>query len=147
VIHSGAGSDEHHGRWVLQHGWGPDEAVPVLADHPITLVIEADRWSGKAPCNTYTAVATVDEGRVTLPPAIATTLMACLDDGVMEAERAYLDAFARVDGLLRAGDRLVLRGPGVELVYGPGDTAAGGAPGDRDTPVARGPGQGGGPGA
>lgn len=119
MIRSGPGAEEHHGRWVLQHGWGPDAAVPILADHPITLVVEADRWSGRAPCNTYSAVVAVDEGRVTLPPAIATTLMACLDEGVMEAERTYLDAFARVDRLLRAGDRLVLRGPGVELVYVP----------------------------
>jgi heat shock protein HslJ len=41
--------------------------------------------------------------------------MACVDEGVMSLEAAYLGALARVTAAERVGDELVLAGGGVEL--------------------------------
>ncbi len=102
--------------WTLVSGHGPAGPVSAVAGHPITLVIEGDRWAGSAGCNRYTTAVARDGGRVTIPHGIATTLMACPDD-VMVAELAYLGALPSVRTFELVGDRLTLRGAGVDLVF------------------------------
>jgi heat shock protein HslJ len=116
--------------WRLVAGHGPDGPVRAARDHPISLVIQGERWAGSAGCNHYTTTVAHGGERLAVPHTIATTLMACLDD-VMDAERAYLAALMLVETIALADGRLTLRGRDVELVFEP--TAA---PGTDDPPVA-----------
>jgi heat shock protein HslJ len=114
------------GDWVLTAGTGPAGDVEVedgrVGDDPaggvvITLGIDEDRWGGNV-CNSYGAQEVeVDlEGSVVIGD-VSRTEMACLDEGVMAAEEAYLAAFVEVTGYEVTGDELRLTGEGVELVY------------------------------
>jgi heat shock protein HslJ len=104
--------------WTLVSGRGPDGPVPVVAGHPITLVIEGVRWAGSAGCNRYTTTVARDAERVSVSAAIATTLMACRDD-VMAAERAYLSVLTSIETVEDTDTCLTLRGSDSELVFGP----------------------------
>lgn len=66
------------------------------------------RVSGTAGCNRYSAGYTVDKGALTFAPAAATRMM-CAAPGVMEQERAFLQALTRVATMRMEGDRLELR--------------------------------------
>jgi ribosomal protein S18 acetylase RimI-like enzyme/heat shock protein HslJ len=104
--------------WTLVSGHGPAGPVALIADHPITLVIEGDRWAGNAGCNQYTTTVARDSDRVTVVDGIATTLMAC-SDALMAVERAYLAAFPAIRTVELADCRLALRGTDTELVFEP----------------------------
>jgi heat shock protein HslJ len=55
------------------------------AGHPVTLTVDAGRWSGTAACNRYSGTVEVD-GEQLAVRGVAVTAMACLDDAVMAAE-------------------------------------------------------------
>jgi heat shock protein HslJ len=108
--------DDLDDAWRFSHGSGPDGEIPVADDdHRPTLTIDGSDWGGQV-CNHYSTNADVDGTDVTLDGVVATE-MACVNGGIMESEAAYLDAFARVEGVEVVAERLVLRGDEVELVY------------------------------
>ena len=104
------------GGWELVGGRGPDGEVVPQDGHPITLEIDEGHWAGSGGCNRYSGSATVDGDELTMLE-IAVTEMACLEDGVMEAEAAYLAAFTTVDRWALDDDTLTLTGPDAELVF------------------------------
>jgi heat shock protein HslJ len=104
------------GEWVLRSGSGPGGPIELVDGHVPTLTVDGEEWGGSV-CNHYGAtVSSAGDGQVRVGDLFQTE-MACLADGAMEAEAAYLEAFAAVTGYERGEDRLVLRGPDVELVY------------------------------
>jgi heat shock protein HslJ len=104
------------GSWILTKGTTPTGEIPVLDDHPITLIIDAEKAGGHAACNIYGGTATTDGDAIHLS-AMSMTEMACIDDRAMNAEAAYMSALAAVTRWARDGDRLVLSGDGVELTF------------------------------
>jgi heat shock protein HslJ len=104
------------GDWELRRGRGPDGEVVPPAGHPVTLTVDAGRWSGTAACNRYSSTVEVD-GEQLAVRGVAVTAMACLDDAVMAAEAAYLAAFTSVDRWSLDGATLYLTGPGVHLGF------------------------------
>jgi heat shock protein HslJ len=108
------------GSWQLVSGSGPEGTIDPPETHPVTLELdpEGGRLGGTAACNQYGAVAHVEGERLELDQ-LDQTDMACDPPEVMELEAAYLSALGRADRLREEGDRLVLSGPDVELVYEP----------------------------
>jgi heat shock protein HslJ len=109
--------DELAGGWRLTDGEGPDGPIPIVDSHDITLVIEEDgSWGGTAACNSYGATVELDgtDLRVT---ELFQTEMACIEEGVMESEAAYLTAFGQVTSFEVADEVLTLHGDGVRLDY------------------------------
>lgn len=87
--------------------------VQLIADWPVTMTIDGDRIGGTAACNSYGGAVVIDNGAGAFSVNdLAQTEMACLDDGVMEVESAFLTALAQVDSFV-VGDDLVLSGDGV----------------------------------
>lgn len=120
---SGAGGDgsdgsppDLDGAWELARGTGPDGPVPLVETAPVTLVIEGTRWGGTAACNTYGGDVRIDDGQVTTD-GFAVTEMYCMDEDVMESERAYLAALLVVDRVEADAATLVLSGPDTELNF------------------------------
>jgi heat shock protein HslJ len=109
-------TDPPSGDHRLLEGHGPDGEIPLVDDAPVTLSIDGDDWGGTAACNHYGGTVEVDGDRLEVRELFQTE-MGCLGDGVMEVERRYLDAFARVAQYERDGARLVLRGPDTQLVF------------------------------
>ncbi len=109
--------DELVGEWELTAGTGPAGEIVLVDGYPITLSIgEDEAWGGTAACNAYGSDVTVDGPRVEITEVFQTE-MACVEDGVMEAEAAYLDAYRRATSVEVDGDVLVLRGDAVELTF------------------------------
>jgi heat shock protein HslJ len=113
----GTAGPDPTGDWTLVEGTGPEGAIPILPDSPITLTVDGTQWGGVAACNSYSGTFEVDGEEVTQVHAIAVTEMACMDDAVMASEAAYLAALPAVEELRVAEGQLVLRGPDVELVF------------------------------
>jgi heat shock protein HslJ len=107
------------GSWQLASGSGPEGTIEPLDTHPVTLSFEEEgRIGGTAACNSYGGEVSIDGDRLEVAE-LSQTEMACEPPSVMEVEAAYLGALARVDRFREEGDRLVLEGPDVELVFEP----------------------------
>lgn len=108
-----------NGDWTLTSGSGPAGPVELGDGVEITLTIGEDRWGGTV-CNSYGAEEVeVGDGTVTISDVFRTE-MACLDDRIMRAEDAYLEAFGAVRAYEVTADELRLTGDGgTELVYAP----------------------------
>ena len=104
----GGGTADLDGDWVLQSGTSAGTEVPIVDGYDITLTIDGDDWGGTAACNSYGGTAQVDGSQVSVTEVLQTE-MACPEEGVMESEAQYLDAFRQVSSLEVADDRLVLR--------------------------------------
>jgi heat shock protein HslJ len=114
---AGTGAGERpNGEHRLVEGRGPEGQIPLVADAPVTLNIDSEDWGGTAACNSYGGTVEVT-GDELIVQEVFQTEMACVDEQVMASERAYLDAFRQVDRYEQDGDRLVLRGQDVELVF------------------------------
>jgi heat shock protein HslJ len=105
--------------WVLTSATLRGRPIPLLPDHPITLVLGARELSGVSACNSYWADLQRADGSLRLSN-IRTTIMRCQGDAVMATDELFLDAIPLVreidDG---SPDRLVLEGPEVRLVFAP----------------------------
>lgn len=102
--------------WTLTTFIEGEAAGSLLADTTITLVIAADTVSGKA-CNTYRGQVTQDGSAFAVGP-LATTKMACPEDGVMAQEARYLDVLGKVTSMTLNAAGLTLTTPdGQALVY------------------------------
>ncbi len=107
---SGSSADPA-GTWTLTSGSGD---VPVLDDHPTTLVVAEDgAGSGQATCNVYGGLHAHRRHR---RGTIAGTMMAC-EGEQGTAEQAYFAALGDADAYEIDGDELVITGPDVELRF------------------------------
>ena len=113
---SGEPPEQLDGDWQLVEGHGPDGQIPIVEGHDITLSIDDDDWGGRAACNSYGATVEVASGSVHITE-LHRTEMACVEDGVMESEQAYLAAFERVSGFTVTEDELTLHGTDVGLGF------------------------------
>jgi heat shock protein HslJ len=104
------------GSWILTKGTTPTGAIPIMDDHPITLIIDANKVGGQAACNIYGGTVTIDGDAIHLS-AMSMTEMACVDDEAMNAEGAYMTVLDALSRWVRDGDRLILSGDGVELTF------------------------------
>jgi heat shock protein HslJ len=103
------------GAWKLSSGTVDGEPIPLLADYPVTLVIEDGQISGRAACNSYGGSVSVDGSSIEIGE-VAWTEMGC-EPAVMESEQAFLAALMLVDTIEVDGDVATLSGGGAELVF------------------------------
>lgn len=108
--------------WQLVSLGGTD----VIEGTTITLSFDNEgRVSGSAGCNSYGATYTAAEGVLSVEMPFS-TLMACMEPGVMEQEQAYLAALEAAARYTIADHQLVITGAeGVQLVFAPLLTLAG----------------------
>ncbi len=112
-------TDTGRATWVLVSGTIQGRPIPLLPDHPITLVVTGSQLSGASACNSYWADVERSDHAVRLTN-IVTTAMDCGDGEVMAADEAYLSVVPLVTRIDDASpDRLVLEGPGVRLEFRP----------------------------
>jgi len=104
------------GAWELVAGRIGAGVVPVVADYPITIIVDASRISGTAGCNGYGADLAARGGSIAVGELTLTAVL-CDIPGVMEAESAYVGALQRISALGMDGEVLVLSGPDTELRF------------------------------
>ncbi len=98
--------------------YGPvDTTIAAVADPPVTATFDAGgKLGGMAGCNSYFATYTLD-GQSFTTSGVGSTEMACLDEGRMQQESAYLAALRAATALERAGDRLTIDYDGGRLHF------------------------------
>ena len=109
------GIDDLSGREWHLISLGGAEMVPGTT---ITLGFGDDnRVFGSSGCNSYGASYSVNAGEISFGMAIS-TMMACMQEGVMEQEMAYLAALEAATGYELAGDQLIITyGAGEQLIF------------------------------
>ena len=115
------------GTWRLVAGHGAEGEIPLVDDHPITLLIEGSEIGGTAACNEYGGRFELAGGTLSIGE-MGMTAMGC-DAPVAASEAAYVAALAEVSALRMDGAELVLTGDGVELRFTPPRAAAHGRAG------------------
>jgi heat shock protein HslJ len=103
------------GAWQLTGGTVDAAPFPLVADAPVTMTVGGTEISGRSPCNHYGGRLLVDGTGVRFEMT-EMTAMAC-EQPVMAAEAVFVAALPRVRGAARDGARLLLIGPGVELIF------------------------------
>ena len=81
-----------------------------LPESTLTIAFEDGQAGGSAGCNSYGGTYTIEDNEFGLTD-IASTLMACLDSGVMEQEQAYLVFLGEVTSYNISADVLYLSRP------------------------------------
>lgn len=113
------------GDWQLEAGVLDGRPLPLLVQHPVTMLVEPDRVSGTAACNHYGAQLQQAGASFRLAE-LGGTAMGC-EPAVMDLETAVLRALGRVTTAARVDGRLLLSGPGVELRFVASETIEPGA--------------------
>ena len=106
---------EPGGEWLLTAGTVDGQQLTLVADAPVTFVVEGSNVSGRSACNQYFGQFALVDGHVSLS-GLGGTEMAC-EEPIMTLEGAYLAGLAKVDAARMDGDALVLTGPGTELRF------------------------------
>lgn len=87
--------------WVLLN---MNDAAPI-AGHTVTLTLAAEGGvSGRGGCNRYTGGYTLNGETLSINENIASTMMACAAEGVMEQESHYLKLLASMNKITRLED-------------------------------------------
>lgn len=103
--------------WTLTSLDGSTQVGEAAGGAAITLEFGADGHAGgSAGCNNYGSDYTVSDGGISFTAPVS-TLMACLDQLVMENEAAYLQALIEIDSYALSGNRLTLTGGEHTLVF------------------------------
>ena len=106
--------------WVLQ-SYGGQTPVPNTTP---TLTISSDwQLGGSTGCNSFFGSVTRD-GDAWQVGEMGSTMMACMDDGVMEQETAVLTLLQSVTSHTLAAGSLTLHAPDGDLVYAPAQNTA-----------------------
>ena len=86
--------------------------------YPITLVFDQPEGTagGKSACNQWFGGYTLSGNELTFSD-LGGTLMACVDEGVMNSETAFLSALGLVEIFTVEGNELNLTGEGVDLLF------------------------------
>ncbi len=97
------------GEWQLLYFREADMLIPVVEGSTVTLQLNADegRVGGSTGCNRYGGGYTLEGDTLTFTEMF-TTEMACVGEGLMEQERAFLDALAAVSRYEIVEGQLVL---------------------------------------
>ncbi len=106
---------EPGGEWLLTAGTVDGQQLTLVADAPVTFVVEGSNVSGRSACNQYFGQFALVDGHVSLS-GLGGTEMAC-EEPIMTLEGAYLAGLAKIDAARMDGDALVLTGPGTELRF------------------------------
>ena len=97
--------------WTLT-SWSDPATIPAAG---ITLMIRDGQVSGSDSCNRY--FGPVELGDLNFSAGdMATTMMACLDDGVAQAEQSYLGLLREANQWTLDGQDLVLSRDGAQLL-------------------------------
>ncbi len=88
-------------------------------DHVPTIRFDDARAVGSTGCNEYGADVTVSGGAIEVGDIVQTE-MACVDAGVMELEAAFVRVLSGATTISVVDGRLVVKGPGGELVFARG---------------------------
>lgn len=106
---------------LTQNDWAAEtiDGAAVINPGRVTLSFGDGRVSGRGGCNLYSGPADVGEGTLKFGPMISTK-MACLENGLMQQEVAYLNALrdARTYAIGADGKLTITTGTGA-IVYGP----------------------------
>ncbi len=87
--------------WVLVR---MNDAEPI-AGHTVTLTLSAEGGvSGRGGCNRYMGAYTLEGDKLSVGENMASTMMACAAEGVMEQESRYLKVLAAMNKITRAED-------------------------------------------
>lgn len=106
---------EIDGTWLLSSGHSATGELPLLEDHPVTLILEGSQVGGTAACNSYGA-RLVTRGSNVAIVGLGMTAMGC-DAPVAAIEAAYVDALTRVTSIALDGDALVVAGADMQLRF------------------------------
>ncbi|MGH8946015.1 MAG: META domain-containing protein [Acidimicrobiia bacterium] len=118
-------ADSVEGSWQLESGTLADEPIVVQASHPVTMTLDEGRISGTAACNGYQGEYRIFGDHFEIRDGVAVTEMACTPSQVMETERRFLDALLASNTIVLEEARLVLTGPGAELIFVPQEGSEG----------------------
>jgi heat shock protein HslJ len=113
--YQGNGMGHLDGTWRLVSGRGPDGPVPLVADRPITLLIDGDQIGGNSACNDYGGQVKIDGDRFAIKK-MQMTLIGCTG-AVGRSEDAYVEALRAATSIRRSNDQLILTGPEVHLAF------------------------------
>jgi heat shock protein HslJ len=101
-----SGATLEKSKWRLTFLGAPDAETPVVENSTITLEFSADgKAGGTAGCNTYGGSYEVQGDQLLLGEMVS-TLMACVDQAVMDQELAYLRALQSAGRFVVDGDTL-----------------------------------------
>ena len=106
---------EPGGEWLLTAGSVDGQQLTLVADAPVTFVVEGSNVSGRSACNQYFGQFALADRHVSLS-GLGGTEMAC-EEPIMTLEGAYLAGLAKADAARMDGDALVLTGPDTELRF------------------------------
>ncbi len=112
---TGDGPVDATGSWQLTGGTVDGAPFPQVADAPVTMTVAGTEISGQSPCNHYGGRVVVD-GTGTRFELGEMTARGC-EQPVMAAEAVFVAALPRVRAVAHDGARLILTGPGVELIF------------------------------
>lgn len=103
--------------WVLESSGSADNQTAVLPNTELTLNFDYTQINGHAGCNSYFADATINEDGSLTFGLMGSTLMACLDNDVMQQESDFLAALAQATRYTVAGNQLTLHVPDGSLTF------------------------------
>ena len=103
--------------WVLDEFGPENELTAVLPNTPITLNFADGGINGAAGCNSYFAEVTFEGDGTLSVGLVGSTLMACLDEEVMQQESDFLAMLAEVTGYTLRGNRLTLHTENGSLAF------------------------------
>jgi heat shock protein HslJ len=108
--------DLENTRWELVSYGDIGLEVPVVEDSTVTLEIQpGGQIGGTGGCNSYGGEATLEDGKLTIGE-ITSTLMACMDEAVMEQEQQFFMA-------LNSASKVELNGNALTILYNDGKSA------------------------
>lgn len=102
------GSELQGTSWVLTTFGPTDSQTAVLPDTELTLNFDGDQINGLAGCNSYFAEVTINEDGTLSVGLAGSTLMACMNEDVMQQESDFLAALGEVTSYTLSGNRLTL---------------------------------------
>ncbi len=113
-----AAADPTSEAWLLQAGTLDGADITIVDGYPITLVFDQPEGTagGKSACNQWFGGYTLSGNELTFSD-LGGTLMACVDEGVMDSETAFLSALGLVEIFTVEGNELNLTGEGVDLLF------------------------------
>jgi putative lipoprotein len=111
--------------WMLEAGTLDGADIPIVEGFPITLIFDepAGTAGGKAACNQWFGGYALSGNELTFSD-MGQTMMACVEEGVMDSESDFLSAMALVEIFTIEGNELNLSGEGVDLLFVVDDSAA-----------------------
>ena len=118
-------SDPTTDSWVLEAGTLDGADISIVEEFPITLIFDEPEKTagGTSACNQWFGSYTLSGNELTFTD-IGQTMMACVDEGVMDSETAFLEAMGLVELFTVEDGQLNLSGVDVDLLFVVDEAAA-----------------------